>query len=150
MSRSRLPGMARGGGERGTASVLTRWRWHVACAAWLLCSGGAMASASPGIRLNQVYANGGWGAGSEPPLYARDFVELFNPTLQPIGMSGWSLQVCAAGGGVWTRLDLPSAVLQPGGSFLISLPGGSAASLAALPPADAAFNVGGIPSGGFK
>lgn len=109
-----------------------------------------MASASPGIRLNQVYANGGWGAGSEPPLYARDFVELFNPTLQPIGMSGWSLQVCAAGGGVWTRLDLPSAVLQPGGSFLISLPGGSAASLAALPPADAAFNVGGIPSGGFK
>lgn len=109
-----------------------------------------MASASPGIRLNQVYANGGWGAGSEPPQFPRDFVELFNPTLRPISMSGWSLQVCAAGGGVWTRLDLPSAVLQPGGSFLISLPGGSAAALAALPPADAAFNVGGIPTGGFK
>ena len=56
----------------------------------------AAAPAAPNVIINEAYLNGGSAGAS----YKNKFVELYNPTVADISLSGWSLQYRSATGDV--------------------------------------------------
>jgi hypothetical protein len=70
--------------------------------------------------ISQVYTAGG----STGATYKNDFIELFNRGTSPVDLTGWTLQYASATGVAWTRAFLPTAVIPPGGYFLIQFGGG--------------------------
>jgi hypothetical protein len=90
-------------------------------------------AASPDIAISQVYGGGG----NSGAVYSNDFVELFNRGDEPVSLAGWSVQYGSSGGTTWlNRVDLPDAVVPPGGAFLIQLAAGANTGLPALPTPD--------------
>ncbi|HEY0505950.1 MAG TPA: lamin tail domain-containing protein [Lysobacter sp.] len=85
------------------------------------------------VVISQVYGGGGGAA----PVYANDYVELYNRGATPVALNGMSVQYASATGtGNFSGLAvLPSATLQPGQYFLVAMSGGSAG--APLPTPDA-------------
>ncbi|MFF0989386.1 ExeM/NucH family extracellular endonuclease [Kocuria nitroreducens] len=72
------------------------------------------------VVINEAYTNGG----SADAVYRHKFVELYNPTSDPVDLTGWTLQYrSATGTGAGTgRVEL-SGTIAPGGYFLVQ--GGS-------------------------
>lgn len=66
------------------------------------------------ILISQAYGGGG----NTGATLQNDFIELFNPTSQPVALAGWSVQYGSASTGVWTVTPL-TGTIQPGGYFLI-------------------------------
>ncbi|MCF8559969.1 ExeM/NucH family extracellular endonuclease [Micrococcus yunnanensis] len=99
--------------------------------------------AGDSLVINEAYTNGG----SANAVYTHKFVELYNPTDQPINLDGWSLQYRSAAGTAATQGTVAlSGTVPAKGHFLVS--GGSNGTAgAALPQADlvagGAFNPAG-------
>ncbi|MDT4955327.1 MAG: hypothetical protein QOJ02_3465 [Acidobacteriota bacterium] len=66
------------------------------------------------IVISQVYGGGG----NSGATYKNDFIELYNPTANPISVSGWSVQYASSGGSTWALTDL-SGTIAPGQYYLI-------------------------------
>ena len=106
----------------------------------------APAQASPAgdaLVINEAYTNGG----SANAVFTHKFVELYNPTDQPISLDGWSLQYRSATGTAAPNGTVQlSGVVPARGHFLIS-GGSNGTSGVALPEADlvagGAFNPAG-------
>ncbi|MCM3485898.1 ExeM/NucH family extracellular endonuclease [Kocuria rosea] len=94
------------------------------------------------VVINEAYTNGG----SANAVYTHKFVELYNPTVQPVDLTGWTLQYRSASGtGTVTSTVALSGTIAPGGYFLVQC-GSNAGSGAALPAPDLAtsFNPAGV------
>ncbi|HEV7948808.1 MAG TPA: lamin tail domain-containing protein, partial [Glaciihabitans sp.] len=73
-------------------------------------------TAGTGVVINEAYLNGG----SAGATYLNKFVELFNPTTEPIDMSGMSLQYRAASSVANPTSVLPlTGSIPAGGYYLI-------------------------------
>ena len=68
------------------------------------------------IVISQFRTNGSGGPTDE-------FVELLNPTGNPISISGWNIRYSASNGVPITRCTIPSASLEPGQHYLIASDG---------------------------
>ena len=67
----------------------------------------AISQSSPDtIKINEVETN--------PTMGSQEYVELYNPTTQPIDISGWSLVPKAT----WKALEIPSNTVIEPKSFL--------------------------------
>jgi DNA/RNA endonuclease G (NUC1)/fibronectin type 3 domain-containing protein len=83
------------------------------------------------VVISQVYPGGG-NAGA---TYSNDFVELYNPTGNPINTAGWTLQYSAATNtGNFSGIEPLGGTIGPGEYFLIALAGGAVGG--PLPPAN--------------
>ena len=91
----------------------------------------AMAADGPAVVISQIYGGGG---NSGAPL-THDFVELFNRSLEPVDVTGWSVQYASAAGTSWGVTPLTGAVIPAGGYYLVRMAGGTTG--AALPEHDA-------------
>ena len=92
------------------------------------------ASANPsgtGLVINEVYPNGGGASG----VYRHDYVELHNPTGDPIGLAGKTLQYRSQSGAAFSsKLELVGAI-PAGGYFLVQL-GNEGSGGSSLPQVD--------------
>ncbi len=102
--------------------------WLVA--ATVLAAGTATSLAQ--VKISQVYGGGG-NTGAQ---YNRDFVELVNTGGAPVDITGWSIQYAATAGTTWTNRALPSAIIPPGGYYLISMNTTNGTNGVALPTPD--------------
>ncbi|MBT2658649.1 lamin tail domain-containing protein [Bacillus sp. ISL-18] len=82
--------------------------------------GRAHAEQADHVVISQVY--GGGGNASAP--YNKDFIELYNPTEQPVDLTGWSVQYASASGISWGVTPL-AGTIQAHGYYLISEGGGT-------------------------
>lgn len=96
------------------------------------------ASAAPGgdnVVINELYARGG--SANQP--YTHKFVELYNPTDEPIDLEGWTLQYKSATGASFGVQATLSGVIPAEGYFLVQ--GGSNGTTGGdLPEADIVAN----------
>ncbi|MCU0689080.1 MAG: lamin tail domain-containing protein [Phycisphaerales bacterium] len=80
------------------------------------------------VVISQVYSTGGAGGSTTvPEPFDADFVELFNPTAQPVNVAGWSLQALnnfspTGNFPFWKTGDL-TGVIPPGGYLLVQIAG---------------------------
>ena len=93
--------------------------------------GGAL----PPVVISQVYGGGG-NAGS---TFKNDFVELFNPGLSAVSLTGWSVQYASAAGN-FSQVTLLSGTIQPGGYYLVQESQGSGGTVP-LPTPDASGTI---------
>jgi uncharacterized repeat protein (TIGR02543 family) len=85
------------------------------------------------VRIKQVYS---WGGFLGAP-FNQDFVELFNPSLAAVDMTGWSLQYASAANAYSYKFQFPPTLIPAGGHLLVSF-GAAGANGAPLPAADLA------------
>lgn len=90
-------------------------------------------SFSQSLVISQVYGAGG-NSGS---VYTNDFIELFNPTPNPINVNNWSVQYNSATSTTttWQKTKLPNVTIQPGHYFLVQEAAGTGGTTP-LPTAD--------------
>ncbi|ADG74529.1 5'-Nucleotidase domain protein [Cellulomonas flavigena DSM 20109] len=79
----------------------------------------APATTAP-LVINEVYGGGG----NSGATYDRDFVELYNPTAEPVDTAGWSVQYASAAGAVYQVTPL-TGVVPAGGQLLVAQAAGS-------------------------
>ncbi|BAS28675.1 PKD domain-containing protein [Limnochorda pilosa] len=85
------------------------------------------------VVISEVYGGGG----NRGATYTHDFIELYNPTAEPVSLEGWSVQYAAASGAFSaTKLTSLEGSIPAFGSFLIEGAAGSAGDGAPLPSAD--------------
>jgi predicted extracellular nuclease len=112
--------------KKPVASIPTPGQLSVLAA--LLAGMSCAAIAAPAdVVISQVYGGGG-NSGS---VYRNDFIEVFNRSLNPVTLSGWSVQYGSAGGTTWQVTALPDMILQPGKYILVqeAAQGGQSAPL---------------------
>lgn len=90
-------------------------------AAGAIIAGLGATPAQAQLRISQVYGAGG----NLGAVYARDFVELHNPTAAPVALGGWSLQYAADTSPSWSSKPL-SGSIPPGGYYLVGAASGTA------------------------
>lgn len=88
--------------------------------------------------ISQIYADGGrsWGD------YSHDFVELYNPGVVPLSLTGWSLQIAMPGSSGWFVIPL-SGSIPSHGYYLVGLAGKNRYSNLPKTDASADFDLGG-------
>jgi len=85
--------------------------------------GSAPPPPAPHVVISQIYGGGG-NSGAQ---YQNDFVELYNPTGNPVDISDWSIQYASATGNAWGTGSQPlGGTIEPGGYFLVQLGSGGA------------------------
>ncbi|MGX0119169.1 ExeM/NucH family extracellular endonuclease [Corynebacterium otitidis] len=72
------------------------------------------AEQAQGPLINEVYGGGG----NKNAAFTHDFVELYNPTPEPISLDGWVIEQRSEKGNVGTTVEL-SGTIEPGGYFLV-------------------------------
>nr|WP_276900860.1 lamin tail domain-containing protein [Pedobacter kyonggii] len=73
------------------------------------------------VVISEVYGGGG----NSGAAYKNDFIELYNPTLSAVDLTGWSVQYASATGtGNWAATTL-SGSIAPKGFYLIQLAAGA-------------------------
>jgi hypothetical protein len=82
------------------------------------------------LVISQVYGGGG----NSGALYTNDFIEIFNPTLQPLDLNGYSLQYTSATGSSWTGVVSLTGIIPSKKYFLVQMAGGTNGN--ALPSPD--------------
>jgi DNA/RNA endonuclease G (NUC1)/uncharacterized protein YjdB len=85
----------------------------------------------PAVVISQVYGGGG---NSGAPV-THDFVELFNRSLEPVSVAGWSVQYASSTGNSWGVTPLTNVTIPAGGYYLIRMAGGTTGT--PLPEPDA-------------
>ena len=80
------------------------------------------ANAQSGLVISQMY--GGGGNSGAPVTY--DYLELYNPTGNPLSLNGLSFQYASSTGTSWNPTALPNVSVAPGHYFLIQGAAGSA------------------------
>ena len=89
-------------------------------------------TAGTGVVINEAYLSGG----SAGAAFRNKFVELYNPTAEPIALDGMSLQYrSATGTGAFNGVAPLSGTIPAGGHFLVQ-GNSNGANGAALPEAD--------------
>jgi hypothetical protein len=95
-----------------------------------------LAAPAPGnVVISQIFGGGG---NSGAP-FTHDFIELFNRSLAPVSLNGWSVQYASSTGASWQKVDL-GGTLAPGQYYLVQLASGGANGLP-LPAADAVGSI---------
>ena len=127
--------------SRGRVSVLA-----VTCVAALgagaLVATPAFANTTgTGVVINEAYLSGG----SAGALFTNKFVELYNPTSEPVSLDGLSLQYRSATGTAAFNGVVPLTGTIPAGGHYLVQGGSNGANGQALPTADAVGNLN--PSG---
>ncbi|MBC7977349.1 MAG: lamin tail domain-containing protein, partial [Myxococcales bacterium] len=87
------------------------------------------------LIISQVYGGGGNG-GSSVGVFRNDFIELHNPGATPVDLTGLAVQYASALGTAWNAQALPSAIVPPGGYFLIQEGSGGSVTQPPLPDPD--------------
>ncbi|MDR4949954.1 Ig-like domain-containing protein [Neobacillus cucumis] len=82
--------------------------------------GKAQAEQADHVVISQVFGGGG---NSGAP-YNKDFIELYNPTDQPVDLTGWSVQYASSTGSSWGVTAL-NGTIQAQGYYLIAESGGA-------------------------
>ncbi len=72
------------------------------------------------VVISEVYGGGG----NSGAVYRNDFIELYNPTLSAVDLTGWSVQYASATGTSWQTTAL-SGSIAPKGFYLIQQAAGS-------------------------
>ncbi len=83
------------------------------------------------LVISQIYGGGG----NSGATYQNDYVEIYNPTVAPVDVAGWTLQYASATGTSWTNIQPLGGIIGPGEFFLVALASGGANG-AALPAAN--------------
>ena len=78
------------------------------------------------VVISQVYGGGG----NSGATYLNDYVELYNPTVVPFNLAGWSLQYASATGSSWTNKQPLGGTIAPGEYLLVGLGSGGANGIA--------------------
>lgn len=98
-------------------------------------AGAAPALAAPdntGVVISEAYLSGG----SANAAFQQKFVELFNPTGEPITLDGTSLQYRSSGSdGPSNGIASLTGTIPAGGHFLVSAPGNNGGAVGAALPA---------------
>ncbi|ALC06713.1 hypothetical protein CDES_11795 [Corynebacterium deserti GIMN1.010] len=81
--------------------------------------------------INEVYGGGG----NNGSAFSNDFIELYNPTAEPVSLDGWSVSYYSSGGNLGSKTAL-SGTIAPGGFYLIAQAAGNN-DTGALPKPDA-------------
>jgi|GEM_PF-582338 len=77
------------------------------------------------VVISEVYGGGG----NSGATYKNDFIELYNPTLSAVDLTGWSVQYAsAAGTGSWAATTLSGSIASKG-FYLIQLAAGTGGTL---------------------
>lgn len=95
----------------------------------------APAQANPagtGLVISEAYGGGG----NSGATLTNDFVEIYNPTAQPVDVDGWSIQYRSAGGSAAPQVTELSGEVPAGGFYLVQQAAGNAGT-DPLPGADA-------------
>lgn len=95
----------------------------------------ALASAGH-VVISQIYGGGG----NSGATLTNDFIELFNPTGQPVNVTGWSVQYASAAGTTWQVTNLSPKTIPVGGYYLVQEAQGSGGTTA-LPTPDASGTI---------
>lgn len=82
------------------------------------------------VVISEVYGGGG----NSGTTYRNDFIELYNPTLTAVDLTGWSVQYASATGSSWQVTTL-AGTIAPKGFYLIQQAAGSGGTTA-LPTPD--------------
>ncbi|MGO4255623.1 endonuclease/exonuclease/phosphatase family protein [Marmoricola sp. RAF53] len=90
---------------------------------------------SPDVVISAVYGGGG----NSGATFKNDFVELANPTGNPVSVDGWSVQYTSAAGAVFQMTAL-SGSIPAHGRYLVQEAAGAGGTLS-LPTPDAAGSV---------
>ncbi len=85
------------------------------------------------------YFGGGGNAGAP---YNKDFIELYNPTDQPVSLEGWSVQYASATGTTWSVTPL-AGTIQSHGYYLIAEAGGATGAVLPTPDVSGSITMGG-------
>ncbi len=88
------------------------------------------------VVINQVYGGGG-NSGAE---YKNDFIELYNPTNQPVDLTGWSVQYASKTGSFGSNITELTGTIKAHEFYLIQEAAGSGGTKD-LPTADAAGSI---------
>ena len=107
---------------------------HVASAPSL--AAGAETEIPVGVVISQVYGGGG----NVGATLTNDFIELYNGTIAPVSIDGWSVQYASTKGTTWQVTPI-AGTLAPGQYYLVQEAKGNGGTVS-LPDADA---IGGIP-----
>jgi len=99
-----------------------------------LASGAGDARADGDIVISQVYGGGG----NTGAVLTNDFIELFNRSLHPVDITGWTVQYASVAGSIWSSTPL-SGTIPIGGYYLIQEASGGLGSTL-LPTPDASGN----------
>ena len=100
------------------------------CAAAIIAASGA---AHGQVVVSQLYGGGGSTTGT--PVWAHDWVELYNRGTSAVSIAGWSVQYAAGTGTTWNAQAIgggPITSLNPGQYLLVRLGRGTASSLGAI------------------
>jgi 5'-nucleotidase len=92
----------------------------------------ALPSVDAAVLVDEVYGGGGNNGGA----FDRDFVELHNPTDEPVSLDGWSVQYGSATGSTWSGQTNLTGEIPAGGSFLVAQASGANTDLPDLPTPD--------------
>lgn len=113
---------------------------------FLLLTGLAGITQARHIAISQVYGGGG---NSGAP-FTHDFIELFNPTAEPVQLDGMSVQYSGSSTASWSsNLLVLTGTIAPGHYFLIQLASGGSNGVA-LPAPDLASTALSLSSGSGK
>src|SRR5690349_7655166 len=97
-----------------------------------------------GQVISQVYGGGG----NSGATFKNDFIELFNPTATPVGLTGSSVQYASASGSSWQVTPL-SGTIPPGHYYLVQEAGPTQSNgFVALPAPDAVGTIAMSATGG--
>lgn len=124
--------------------------WKALLIALATVVAGTSRAATTGGKIVVAEVYGGGGSGSTTPMapYTTDFVVLFNSGVDPVDISGWSIQYQAATStgsiGSSNRTNITSGTINPGQYFLVIEGGsGSATGTPAVPiPGDFTGTIG--------
>lgn len=75
------------------------------------------------VVISEIYGGGG----NSEAIWKEDFVELYNPTNEPVNLNGWSVQYASATGS-FTQVTALTGTIQPKRYFLIQQAAGTGGS----------------------
>ncbi|MCI1017469.1 ExeM/NucH family extracellular endonuclease [Microbacterium sp. C5A9] len=126
-----VPGSDRRG--RGRVGVLAATCVAALGASALIAAPASADVTGTGVVINEAYLSGG----SAGAAFTNKFVELYNPTTQPVSLDGFSLQYrSATGTAAFSGVAPLSGTIPAGGHYLVQ-GGSNGTNGAALPTADA-------------
>ena len=114
----------------------------VALAAGTVTVAAPNASAAPdnsNVVINEVYGGGG----NKGAAFDKDFVELYNPTDQPIDVTGWTIEQRATNGNTGNTHTLTGVVPAKSTFLITSTPGSNGDAITGADDTTAKFNFSG-------
>lgn len=127
----------------------SRFRWPVAALLVAVSLGAALPPAQAQWARHPVLSEVFAGGGNTGAAFSHDFIELYNPTPQPVSLDGWSVQYASARGSFARNQPVAlTGTIPPFGYFLIQGAAGASGAGAPLPPPDAVSSLNLSNSGG--